>query len=188
MRQTLLVVLVAALGSYALAPAGLGQTMRLSDYLREGGFTPRRGLEGIPGKLGNLIRDAVAASQDRQYDKAISLYTAVLQMNPESNIEAGVYEERARAYIEKKEFKKAVADASEAIRLDRRFSEAYNVRGVAYGNAGDMIKALDDFEMAIRLDPKSTWARRNREIAQGMKKIGVQLGMLIACLHAKTKR
>ena len=156
-----------------MTPLGLGQVMDLSDYLREGGysgFDTREFPRFPPGKLGAVLKQGVSEYQTKRYDRAVSSFAAALQMNPDSMVAARIYNARAQSYIGTKEFKKAIADANEAIRLDPRLSVAYNTRGMAYGSMGDMTRALNDFESAIRLDRNFAEARRNREIALRYKK------------------
>lgn len=173
MRAKLLFGSIVILGSCVLTRVGIGQSMNLSDYLREGGYSgpdTREFPRFPPGKLGTMLKQGVSEYQTKRYDRAVSSFTAALQMNPDSMVAARIYNARAQSYVGTKEFKKAIADANEAIRLDLRYSVAYNTRGIAYGSMGDMTKALIDFDNAIRLDPKLVQARQNREIAQRNKK------------------
>jgi tetratricopeptide (TPR) repeat protein len=48
---------------------------------------------------------------------------------------------------------RAIADFSEAIRLNPLFASAYHERGVAHRAKGDHTRAVADQEVAIRLDP-----------------------------------
>ena len=59
-------------------------------------------------------------------------------------------------------YAKAIADYTEAIRLDPRDAKAYYSRGLAYDNKGDYDKAIADYTEAIRLDPKDAKAYFNR--------------------------
>ena len=59
-----------------------------------------------------------------------------------------------RAYAKKGDYDKAIADYTEAIRLDPKNAEAYCNRGHAYEEKGDYDKAIADCTEAIRLDPK----------------------------------
>jgi tetratricopeptide (TPR) repeat protein len=54
---------------------------------------------------------------------------------------------------DKDEHDKAIADYTEAIRLDPKNALAYYHRGVAYGNKGEHDKAIADCTEAIRLTP-----------------------------------
>ena len=46
--------------------------------------------------------------------------------------ETVAYVNRARSYSDKKDYDRAIADYSEAIKLDPRLATAYNLRGLAY--------------------------------------------------------
>ena len=60
---------------------------------------------------------------------------------------------------------RAIADYTEAIRLDPKYANAYSNRGVAYSDKGDKDRAIADFTEAIRLDPKYADAYNNRGFA-----------------------
>jgi hypothetical protein len=64
----------------------------------------------------------------------------------------------------------AIADYTEAIRLDPKFSRAYGYRGNAYVGKGELDRAIADYTEAIRLDPKSEilyWQRASVYDAKG---------------------
>jgi tetratricopeptide (TPR) repeat protein len=63
----------------------------------------------------------------------------------------------------------AVADYSEAIRLDPRKAIAFNNRGFARWSKGDLDGAIADYNEAIRLDPQFASAFSNRGSARGGK-------------------
>ena len=65
---------------------------------------------------------------------------------------------------------RAIADYSEAIRLDPKSGHAYLNRGSAWGTKGDLDRAIADFDQAIRLDPKDAQAYYNRGIAWEKKR------------------
>jgi tetratricopeptide (TPR) repeat protein len=62
----------------------------------------------------------------------------------------------------KHEWDSAVAEFTEAIRLDRNCALAFNKRGSAYCAKDDLDKAIADFTAAIRLDPQLVEAYNNR--------------------------
>ena len=59
----------------------------------------------------------------------------------------------------------AIADYSEAIRLQPDYAFAFNNRGVAHKAKGDYDGALQDYNEAIRLQPDYALALNNRERA-----------------------
>ena len=51
-------------------------------------------------------------------------------------------------------YDKAIADFTEAIRLDPNWPRRITTGAIAYGSKGDYDKAIADYTEAIRLDPK----------------------------------
>jgi tetratricopeptide (TPR) repeat protein len=64
---------------------------------------------------------------------------------------------------------KAIAQYTEAIRLDPKLTGAYYNRGFAYDKLGEHDKAIADFSEAIRLNPRDAGAYYNRGIAYQKK-------------------
>jgi Tfp pilus assembly protein PilF/membrane protease YdiL (CAAX protease family) len=76
------------------------------------------------------------------------------------------YNERGNAHIEKGELHEALAEYSEAIRLDPGCACAYANRGLVRVRQGLYAAALPDLDQAIRLDPKMAEAYLNRGVAR----------------------
>ena len=55
----------------------------------------------------------------------------------------------------KHDFDRAIADFTEAIRLDPNPDLAYQWRGDAYSDKGEYDKAIADYTESIRLDPNN---------------------------------
>ena len=60
------------------------------------------------------------------------------------------------------DYAKALADYTEAVRIDPKNSKAYNNRGLVYQARGDIDRAIADFNEAQRLSPKTTSVYVNR--------------------------
>lgn len=96
----------------------------------------------------NERQAAAAAAQASRY------YALVRQGN--ADIYSGAYD-------------RAIANFSEAIRLDPRNALAFSNRGAAYANKGDNDRAIADYSEAIRIDPKNASALDNRGRAYAKK-------------------
>jgi tetratricopeptide (TPR) repeat protein len=64
----------------------------------------------------------------------------------------------------KGDYDRAIADCTEAIRLDPDFDFAYAIRGASYGVKDDYDRAIADLETVLRIDPDYDWAKRQLEI------------------------
>lgn len=75
---------------------------------------------------------------------------------------ATIYDNRAIELRERGEYDNAIADYSEAIRIDGGLSGAYTGRGLAYEGKGEVDKAKADYRKALTLAPKyddAKWAQ-----------------------------
>ena len=72
--------------------------------------------------------------------------------------------DRGMDHAKKGEFDKAIAEFTEAIRLDPEYTAAYCDRGFTYDEKGDVDKAIADYTETIRLNPKYADAFYNRGV------------------------
>jgi lipoprotein NlpI len=72
--------------------------------------------------------------------------------------------ERADAYIAKGDYDHAIADDTEAIRINPEHNSAYVSRAEAYRKKGDYGHALEDLGEALRIDPKYSYAYETRAL------------------------
>jgi tetratricopeptide (TPR) repeat protein/tRNA A-37 threonylcarbamoyl transferase component Bud32 len=70
-----------------------------------------------------------------------------------------------KLHANKKEWDKAEAAFTEAVRLNPECAEAYHRRAGCIYNAGKVKESLPDFDMAARLDPKNAETFKNRGLA-----------------------
>jgi tetratricopeptide (TPR) repeat protein len=97
-------------------------------------------------------------------DGAIDACTRVLTRHPR---DAQAWANRGMSY--KHDPDRAIADLSQAIRLDPKHATYYNNRALAFQDKGDLDRAITDLDQAIRLDPKDATAYENRGVAYADK-------------------
>src|SRR5262245_33795759 len=94
--------------------------------------------------------DCNAADPDRN----IAACTRVLEDRHESKRVRGIaYVGRGLAYSDKGDLNHAIADFTEAIRLNPKDALAYSNRGLTYVNKGEYDRAIADYTAAIRINP-----------------------------------
>ena len=115
---------------------------------------------------GPVLADDLEICKKESGDVAIAACTRYL------NAGQGTAQDRAVAYIDrgleykaKRDYDRAIADASEGIRLDPKGAKLYANRGSIYYEKGDYDRAIADASEAIRLDPKIIMAHSNRAAA-----------------------
>jgi tetratricopeptide (TPR) repeat protein len=121
-----------------------------------------------------VLTGPAAAQRSRDYDWCFSRgkpsieqmmqgCTAVIQSKRETEKNRSIaYNHRGGAYQAKGDLDRAIADYSEATRLDAKNAGSYYNRGNAYQEKGDLDRAIADYGEAIRLDPKNAGSYYSR--------------------------
>ncbi len=78
---------------------------------------------------------------------------------------ARVFFNRGRAFADRGEFARAIADFDQAVARDPDFPDAFNSRGIAFAASGQSAKAIEDFDRAIAQDGNHAIAIYNRGLA-----------------------
>ena len=107
--------------------------------------------------------DAVSVAQ--QYAACYAVISKGLVGEAELPV---AYFNRAQAQVALGRGRRAVADFSEAIRLNPSWAAAFVNRGAAYLGTGDHARAIADYSVAIRLNPLHAAAFNNRCVARAV--------------------
>ena len=100
-----------------------------------------------------------------KYDREIQEPEEV-KAKPEQPLDAaGLYKQGFKK-TQRKDYKGAIANYTEALRLDPNFTEAYNMRGFARFQLRDYQGAFADYSKALQLDSKATEVYYYRGLAR----------------------
>jgi tetratricopeptide (TPR) repeat protein/serine/threonine protein kinase len=131
---------------YDKAIADYDQAIRLYPiHLRARRLEAKNAAAALRGKTGDTNVGPGSSYWDSYWDRSIEAVQSDF---------ASTYRHRGDAWGAKREYDKAIADYTEAIRLNPKNARAYTERGHVYYKKEDYDKAITDYTEAIRLDPK----------------------------------
>ena len=109
-------------------------------------------IAGLSSALGILLAVGLAVQNKRLgLGLAVLLQSALGCMSREEQSDEAL--ERGNAAMDQHDNDTAIAEYTDAIRLDPKSDAAYHNRGNAYADKGEYAKAIADFNQAIRLAP-----------------------------------
>ena len=96
------------------------------------------------------------AQMENNLDDAMTYYSEIISLQPDSSILAKTYTARGTIYADKREYDLAINDWTKAIEKDPNEFMAYYGRGTIYGVSGENDLAIKDYTMALELNPELT--------------------------------
>jgi tetratricopeptide (TPR) repeat protein len=133
------------------------------NYTKPPSYDRKSCLQGVINKLENVGYNVPPAQLDLFMHNKITeliIQKSGRYANRPDNAEG--YTNRGDDYFEKGDYNRAIADYSQAIKLDSKYAYAYYSRGYAYFEKGDRNHAIEDYNQAIKLDPKDAGAYLGR--------------------------
>ncbi|HLN32372.1 MAG TPA: tetratricopeptide repeat protein [Gemmataceae bacterium] len=110
----------------------------------------------------SVYAQAEGSRDRREYDRAIALYSEILQRAP-AHREA--YVRRGQLYLIRKQPAQAIKDFSAALRINDRDAESLLYRGDSYAVLRRLDDAVADYSRCLELDAARARARFNRAVA-----------------------
>lgn len=89
--------------------------------------------------------------KSKDYDDAIAHYTKSLEFFPN---EAATYSNRAMAYLQKKQYGKAIEDSNTCLTIQPDYLKAFHRRGKAYQATNKLELAIKDYQYILERSPE----------------------------------
>ena len=102
---------------------------------------------------------------------AIAVIVSLVAIYLAFDIGRGIYyNNRGTAHMAEGEYDQAISCFGKALKVRRKFPQAYCNRGTAYSEKGEYDQAIPDFNKAIELNPEFADAYYNRAVVYCHKK------------------
>ena len=125
---------------------------------------------------GEILIQANRATLERDYDKALDLYSQYIAVNPDDfrgYFNRGTTEYNAGKYID------AIADFTETLKLNHTYNEAYYYRGQCYVAINKYDSAIKDYSFVLAQLPRSVpFLKLRSEAYAGNEQLELALGDL----------
>ncbi len=132
----------------------LGEMEQLDDTTASDSLSSR--------KLENLMLAALEAHSNSQFQKAIDIYSAILEMKLETAIYSLIHNHRGMALFALAKYQEGVNDFNDAIEYNGENTRAWCNRGLAYRILEKFDQSLEDYDRAIEINPgqyEGYWGR-----------------------------
>ena len=125
---------------------------------------------------GEILIQANRATLERDYDKALDLYSQYIAVNPDDfrgYFNRGTTEYNAGKYMD------AIADFTKTLKLNRTYNEAYYYRGQCYVAINKYDSAIKDYSFVLAQLPRSVpFLKLRSEAYAGSEQLELALGDL----------
>lgn len=132
--------------------------------------------------IDNMLLDALYAHNDEDFDTAITIYTAILDRNPQDYVKPVIYVHRGMAYFGQSLYDLAESDFSEAMKLEPDNDKTHYYRGIVYSIKENYTDALSDFNKSLSINPYQSYVFYSR--SQVFFHIGDYPAAMKDCLSA----
>lgn len=114
------------------------------------------------GNIDNMLLDALYAHNEGEYESAITIYTQILNMNPQDHVKPVIYVHRGMAYFGQSMYILAEKDFTEALKKEPENDKILYYRGIVYSIDENYTKALNDFNKSLSINPYQSWVLYSR--------------------------
>lgn len=112
--------------------------------------------------------EALSAFVEKDYEKAIQLYTEAIVLNPQTSL---IYVKRGQVYLILQKPNACIRDCNRALELNPDSAAAHKFRGQAYHLLGKWEEAANDLRVACKLDFDEEADKWLREVTPNARKI-----------------
>lgn len=139
---------------------------------------PSRGGDTID----DMLLDALYAHNNDQFERAVAIYTRILELEPRDYIKSVIYKHRGMARFAQSQYDDAISDFTHTLEADPHCYKALYYRAVVKSVQQKYNEAIDDFTLSLTINPYQHFALYRR--AQAYFHVGDYPKALADCENA----
>lgn len=132
--------------------------------------------------IDDMLLDALYAHNNDQFERAIDLYTKILELEPRDSIKSVIYKHRGMARFAQSLYEEAISDFTRTLELDSTCYKALYYRAVVKSVQQKYHEAIEDFTFSLSINPYQHFSLYRR--AQAYYHIGDYPKALADCENA----
>ncbi|HCC36511.1 MAG TPA: (p)ppGpp synthetase [Treponema sp.] len=110
-------------------------------------------MEHTTASIDDMLLLALSAHNGGRFDEATTLYSRILELNPEKSICALIYKHRGMANFAQSKYNDAIDDFSRSLEMDDKSYKVYYYRGVVKSVTDAYPDAIEDFSRSLEINP-----------------------------------
>lgn len=121
----------------------------------------------VKGTIDDLLLEAIQAHNSQELDKAVSIYTTIIDSNPKPNnqVLSIIYKHRGMAYFSKNDFENALSDFDNAFNYDNKSFRTVYYKGIVYSILKQYKDAIDSFTQSLEINEYQSHTYFRRALA-----------------------
>ena len=107
----------------------------------------------VQGTIDDMILDAIEAHNNGNLNRAIEIYTCIIETKPNATVLSIMYKHRGMAYFSQSSYESALADFNASAEADPANFRAHYYIGIILGVMGREGEAIERFTKSLELNP-----------------------------------
>jgi len=103
--------------------------------------------------IDELLLNALYAHNKNQFDRAIAIYSHILEMKPNKAICSLIYKHRGMAFFARSHYREAIADFSASLKLDPKSYKSVYYEGIVCSVLKQYPEAIEAFNKSLEINP-----------------------------------
>lgn len=107
----------------------------------------------VQGTIDDMILDAIEAHNNGKLDRAVRIYSCIIDTKPNNVILSVIYKHRGMAYFAQSKYNEALSDFTSSAEVKPDNFRAYYYIGIVFSVLGKDADALEQFSKSLELNP-----------------------------------